>query len=287
MVIKIIKIIYRYSGIESICNKARVTEEQQPKKLLPTLPLWLIGIYVATFGVASQRYENKVDIIENKANTIYQQLASPDPVTKGMAFRLIPLIQKMKCPYKPNIMNPITIYLSFLKTSNYEGVVDLMKETVENWKGSLKNIRLRETNLQGFDLSSADLWGADLWGVDLEEANLRGAILTEALLGEANLVKANLKIAHLVRANLVRANLEEANLEEANLLGAYLIGANFKGANLEDVNLLGAEKLTIEQLSKVKTLYDAKLDPELMKQVKEKYPHLLEKPKEEESKTDE
>jgi tetratricopeptide (TPR) repeat protein len=38
--------------------------------------------------------------------------------------------------------------------------------------------------------------------------------------------------------------------------------------------------LTIQQLSKVKTLYKAKLDPELMKQVKEKYPLLLKNVKE-------
>jgi hypothetical protein len=32
----------------------------------------------------------------------------------------------------------------------------------------------------------------------------------------------------------------------------------------------------------VETLYKAKLDPELKKQVKDKYPHLLKKPKSEE-----
>ncbi len=91
----LLKVLYRYSGIETICNKARVTEEQQPKKILPTLPLWLIGIYVATYGVASQRYENRVDIIENKVNTIYPQLTSPEPKTKEMAFRRIEIIQNM------------------------------------------------------------------------------------------------------------------------------------------------------------------------------------------------
>ena len=47
-----------------------------------------------------------------------------------------------------------------------------------------------------------------------------------------------------------------------------------------------AKSLTIEQLSDVKTLYKAKLHPRLMAQVKEKYPHLLEKPKLEEEKND-
>ncbi len=58
-----------------------------------------------------------------------------------------------------------------------------------------------------------------------------------------------------------------------------LIGANLSDADLFRANLEGVSDLTIEQLSKVKTLYKAKLDPELMKQVKEKYHHLLEEPK--------
>jgi len=87
--------------------------------------------------------------------------------------------------------------------------------------------------------------------------------LREPTFGGANLERANLNDANLERANLERANLERANLERANLISA---------------NLEGAINLTIEQLSKVKTLYKAKLDSALMEQVKEKYPHLLERP---------
>lgn len=76
-----------------------------------------------------------------------------------------------------------------------------------------------------------------------------------------------------MRANLLGANLTQANLEEVNLHGADLMGAN----------LVGAKNLTIEQLSKVKTLNEAKLDPELMEEIERKYPHLLEEPKEEET----
>ncbi len=322
--IKGIKCLYRYSGIETISNKARITEEQQPKKILPSLPIWLIGIYAATYGVASQRYENRVDLIENKVNTIYPQLTSPDPTTKGMAFSRIPFIQQMGCPYKPNILNPITVYLSFLKNSKYEGVAELMKDTIENWKGTLKgvyfsklNIReanLWEANLEEASLRYADLTEADLEGANLKEAdltkanlmeanlveadlrgaNLRGAVLSEAdlwgaVLSEADLEGANLKGADLRGANLQDANLQlavlkdvklwDANLQNANLQHAVLKDANLQGANLQGANLENAKNLTIEQLSKVYTLYMAKLKLELMAQVKEKYHHLLEEPK--------
>ena len=249
--IKVIKGIIYYSGFEYIYRKIKPAKEPRP---LPTLPLWLMGIYVATFGVASQRYENRVDIIENKANTIYAQLASPDPGTKGMAFRRILKIQEMESPYKPDIKDFISIVRSFWKNTKYEGVADLMRETIENWKGSLDNVDLSGFDLKGYGLEESNLQGARLWRVNLSGANLSGA---------------NLSAAFLYRAILYRANLRRANLEDAKLYEA-----NLEGADLEGVNL------SIEQVSKVETLYNAKLDPELMEQVKEKYPHLLEPPEE-------
>jgi hypothetical protein len=49
-------------------------------------------------------------------------------------------------------------------------------------------------------------------------------------------------------------------------------------ANLPSADLRGVRNLTLDQLSEVKSLYGARLDPELMEQVQEKYPHLLEEP---------
>jgi hypothetical protein len=43
--------------------------------------------------------------------------------------------------------------------------------------------------------------------------------------------------------------------------------------------LSGAKNLTIDQLSKVKTLYNAKLNDYLLIPLKEKYPALFENPK--------
>ncbi|NIM45710.1 MAG: hypothetical protein GTO54_08835, partial [Nitrososphaeria archaeon] len=50
------------------------------------------------------------------------------------------------------------------------------------------------------------------------------------------------------------------------------------GANLQE-----AIDIEIEQLSEVQTLYEAKLDPELMEQVKKEYPDLLKSPYESKS----
>ena len=63
---------------------------------------------------------------------------------------------------------------------------------------------------------------------------------------------------------------------------AALRDANLRDAVLSGANLTQVKNLSINQLYLVKTLYEAELDLELMEQVKERYPHLLEEPKEEE-----
>ena len=100
---------------------------------------------------------------------------------------------------------------------------------------------------------------------DLQEADLQGANLQGANLRGANLIEAHIEGSILTGANLIGANLQGANLE----------GANFEGANLEGAKFREAHYLTFEQLSKVKTLHDAKLDEELLIKLKEKFPFLF------------
>ncbi len=94
-------------------------------------------------------------------------------------------------------------------------------------------------------------------------------------LGEINFYGANLKIINLERANLERALLEIANSFMANLEKSSFGGAIFDGTNLEGANLTGAFNLSIDQLSKVRTLYNAKIDEELLIQLKEEFPSLF------------
>ncbi len=73
--------------------------------------------------------------------------------------------------------------------------------------------------------------------------------------------------------------IKTLNLSGANLSGANLSDANLFNANLSRTNLKRTKNLTIGQLSKVKTLYDAILDEELEKSLKGMHPTLFEKPK--------
>lgn len=111
----------------------------------------------------------------------------------------------------------------------------------------MRGARIIYSDFQGADFSLADLSGASLWG-------------------------SNFRSARLFHTNLQEANLSRADFSEADLKGVIL-----RGADLWCANLQGVKNLNAEQLSEAKTLYQAKLDPELRKEMLEKYPHLLEK----------
>jgi uncharacterized protein YjbI with pentapeptide repeats len=88
----------------------------------------------------------------------------------------------------------------------------------------------------------------------------------------------NLQGANLQEANLQLANLQGADLGWANFQGADLYGADLQEATLRGSNLYEVKNLSLDQLSKVKTLHDAKLDEEFLIPLKEKYPALFKKP---------
>jgi len=96
---------------------------------------------------------------------------------------------------------------------------------------------------------------------------------TSIKLETAHLEGANLGLAHLEGADFGGANFEGTDLRKANLQGA-----NLREVNLEETDLKEAKNLMIDQLSKVKTLYNAELDESLRAVIEEKYPALFEKP---------
>ncbi len=139
----------------------------------------------------------------------------------------------------------------------------------------LNKADLNSVNLGGADLRRAHLSDADLWFADLRRADLRCAHLKKADMSDAKLSCANLSGADLRDVNLGNSDLRHANLRKSNLRKTNLRDADLRGADLSGADLEGVSDLNIEQLSKVNTLSKAKLDTELMKQVKEEYSHLF------------
>ena len=162
-----VKFLWDFLGFRFIFQKVNPPIDSDTVKRKPrTIMIWIIGIYVAFFGIASQRYENRIDIIENRANAIFTQLSTP--IYKAALSR-IPRVQRMGCPVKPEIKKPYTVWRSLFSADTvYLEIVEQLKETVETWKDSLREVRLLNadlsfTNLNGSNLQFADLSKAILY----------------------------------------------------------------------------------------------------------------------------
>jgi BTB/POZ domain-containing protein KCTD9 len=155
---------------------------------------------------------------------------------------------------------------------------------------NLVNCHLPRTNLNYANLAGSNANSANISQSSLIESNLENARLNQTNFENSNLNQANLKgayasganfkdafliKAHFENAFLIKANFSNAFLMEANLQNCYLMGADFENASLYKADLRGAKGLTVEQLSKVKTLYLARFDDEILEQIKTNLPELV------------
>ena len=155
---------------------------------------------------------------------------------------------------------------------------------------NLVNCHLSRTNLSHVNLKASNLNSANLSNSSLIETNLENTRLNQTIFENSNLNQAklmgayasgaNFKDAFLIKANfenafLIKTNFKNAYLMEANLQNSYLMGADFENASLYKADLRGAKGLTLEQLTKAKTLYLARFDDQLLEQVKAILPELV------------
>ena len=149
----------------------------------------------------------------------------------------------------------------------------------------LVKTNLSKVELTGSNLNTANLANSMLIGANLKAARMNQTIFENSNLNHANLEDtyasgANFKDAFLIKANfknafLIRTNFNNSFLMEADLSGCALAEANFEDANLYKANLSKAQGLTVDQLSKAKSLYLTEFDPEFLQKLKQEIPDLL------------
>ena len=144
---------------------------------------------------------------------------------------------------------------------------------------NLNYVNLKGSNLNSTNLSNSSLIETNLENTRLNQTNFENSNLNQANLMGAYASGANFKDAFLIKgqfenAFLIKANFKNAFLMEANLRNSYLMGADFENASLYKADLRGAKGLSIEQLSKAKTLYLAQFDEEIFSQVRLTLPEL-------------
>lgn len=139
----------------------------------------------------------------------------------------------------------------------------------------LEGANFRKANLQEANLEDANLQEAIFFDANLQDTFLAGVYLRGAFLTDANLQRANLAGADFRKAFLYNTNLQDAYLGVTDFERAQLGGANLEGADFIGANLINANGLTVDQLSKAKTLCSAQIDEDLLIPLKEMYPDIF------------
>ncbi len=145
---------------------------------------------------------------------------------------------------------------------------------------NLNYVNLHASNMNSANFSNSSLIETNLENTRLNQTNFENSNLNQANLRSAYASGANFKDAFLIKAQfenafLIKTNFKNAFLMEANLQNSYLVGADFENASLYKADLRGAKGLTLEQLTRAKTLYLAKFDDEILEQVKASIPELV------------
>lgn len=145
---------------------------------------------------------------------------------------------------------------------------------------NLNYVNLSGSNLNSSNVSQSTLIESNFENARLNQTNFENSNLNQAILRGAYASGANFKDAFLIKTSfegafLIKANFKNAFLMEADLRNCYLMGADFENASLYKADLRGAKGLSVEQLAKVKTLYLAQFDEEILDQIKAAFPALV------------
>ncbi|MEL7001734.1 MAG: pentapeptide repeat-containing protein [Bacteroidota bacterium] len=167
-----------------------------------------------------------------------------------------------------------------IKRLNRHGMYEINLVNCHLARTNLNYVNLSGSNLNSSDVSNAFLIETNLENTRLNQTNMENSNLNQANLKSAYASGANFKDAYLIKAQLegaflIKTNFKNAFLMEANLRNCYLTGADFENASLYKADLRGAKGLTIEQLTKAKTLYLAQFDEEILNQIKNNIPELV------------
>ena len=108
--------------------------------------IWCFGIYVALFGLASQKYESRVDVVENRSNAIITQLANSE--MQNQAINQVSKAQNLYVPVQPSFLRiDKVISAFFLKPSQFhEDTVSLLKDSLVSFKKHKVGKKYIQTN---------------------------------------------------------------------------------------------------------------------------------------------
>lgn len=243
----LIWIVWDFTGARFVWEKIWPPANPRSDNHRPssTFVLWVIGIYAAMYGIAAQKYENRVDAIENKADLWAIQLVNEK--TRNAAIDRAAAVQNLRTAPKPELTSPISIIRALFSTRSekYSEIVDLVKESIEPYKESLSR-----RNLRRLDLSNLDFY-------------------------KGRFINAKLDLTNLSGSDLWYANFDGASMREVMAKDTNFRHATLTGTDLSDADLRGAQSLTVEQLCTAKSLTGVRVDKALLDSARDQCPAKL------------
>lgn len=199
----------------------------------------------------SSRYSKAIELLSKKGSTnkigaIYalEQIVEESPNYLKIVLDVLPVFVKQSEYCQDNEYNKIILP----EVQAAMTVIARIKNKENTNVEKVYSINLTRAKLKGVELTSANLVKADLREAELINAEISYANMQEAILNGANMQGANLKAVNLKIAVLSGVDFQGANLDGADLEGAVLWFANLQSTN----------GLTVDQLLKVKTLYQVR-----------------------------
>ncbi len=187
-------VLWDLSGLRFFWQKIRPpVESAQQRRPASTFSVWAAGIfvvYIILFNFASQRFESRIEIIENRVNATVSLLTVNDIDVRKIALSEISKIQNMISPSKPNIYDPMSIFYTFFEPEKhkYGELNDRLINNIASNKDHLDTVDLEKADPRNAGSQKAESNNVDLSHIsNIINFYLRGANLTDLESNRASL----------------------------------------------------------------------------------------------------
>jgi uncharacterized protein YjbI with pentapeptide repeats len=269
---RLIWFVWDFSGFRFIFSKILPPKSgtYNSKRSPSTFLLWIIGIYVAIFTLASNKYEYKKNIIDNKICILVNNITS-SPNNKD-AFARLARIQKIRMPIEPNFFKPYKTVRTLIGPNVLnDEIVKAVKEIFEYNKDILNNAYLANIDLSNCDLNYANFENSRLHGANFENSFLVNVNFSKCILERSNFQNSFLMGSKFIDSSLMRANLRNAKVHRVKFNNCDLRCADLTF----DKEEIGSSGLKADQLSSAYSLTGIKCSEEIFNVLESKYPRLF------------
>lgn len=217
-----------------------------------TIGVWLLATYIAFFGIASQRYENRLDLVENRITSIQTQLNASSS-TRQNALNRIARTQHLLVPHGPDIKNPIDTILSlFGPEKEYATGVEILEEVITDWRSILSGIDIQNIKSDNEIITIADRVRAQ----NVYSVNLDNLILNNRWMRDSNLIAANVNSARFkdvdfylsyfqgadfTESTFVNCDIREIKGNETVFTDTIFDNSEFDSSDLKDSNFVNSK----------------------------------------------